>query len=281
VSRGVRPLDGSFDNTPGLSFCFGLLLTPDGQQRVCEATGGSVGPHSAFRYTFTDCLSGRRVVLEGDGDTPIVGEWRPIMSRERLARLTGLAPLTLRDGSILWQGGWWTKERRNPIMLGLYRFCMEHPVACTHNELRAILLNQDPRDDVTCPRFNNTRDFAERVADTVDSGRLALADAIRYHYEHDLAMTRRSYPDAVEVNLARLADAAGYPVLLGCAQHLVDCAAEEIEHEITQAKLDAVGGALQESLFAAAPVAPAARAAQPNRVTPSAPPAEPETPSLF
>lgn len=278
MSKGVRPLDGEHGHEPGSSFCFGMLVYPDGTEQICESAGGSTGPYSAYRYAFTDCLTGERIALEGDRKkTPPVGEWRPITSRERLKRLTGLEPPTLRDGSILWEGAWWTKERRNPIMRGLYRFCMEEAIACTHHELRAILMNEDPETGWTHPRFNTTREFAERVADTVDAGELDLTDAITHHYQHDLAMTPRwcwftgerhgrrlswCDPCARDVNLGRLAEAGGLPALIANAEVVVQAAREDIEREIVQAKLDAAGGSLQEHLFSPQPNAePAPRAA--------------------
>jgi hypothetical protein len=289
VSRGVRPLDGQHGHEPGSSFCFGVLVCADGTQRVCESAGGSTGPYSAYRYAFTDCLTGERVTLTGDRKkTPPVGEWRPITSRDRLKALTGLAPPTLRDGSILWEGAWWTKERRNPIMRGLTHFCMEEPVACTHYELRAILLNEDPESDWMHPRFNNTRDFAERVADTVDARQLGLIDAITQHYQRDAAMTERwcwrtgerggrctSWCErgAREVDLRRLADAGGLPVLLTNAEAAVAAAHEDIAREIAQARLDAAGGALQEHLFSPQPAARHKRAVVPVGASTQAVPA--------
>ncbi len=265
VSKGVRSLDGQHGHEPGSSFCFGVLVCPDGTQRLCESAGGSSGPYSAYRYAFTDCLTGERVTLTGDREkTPPVGEWQPITSRERLKALTGLSPPALRDGSILWEGAWWTKEQRNPIMRGLTHFCMEEAVACTHHELRAIVLNEDPEPDWMHPRFNTTRDFAERVADTVDAGKLALKDAITRHYERDAAMTERwcwrtgerdggriSWCEhgARDIDVRRLADAGGLPVLLAHAEAVVTAARESIAREITQARLDATGDALQEQLF--------------------------------
>lgn len=265
MSRGVRPLDGTHANTPGSSYCFGLLVTLAGEQHVCEATGGSVGPYGAYRYTFIDCLNGQKITLEGNRrDTPQLGEWRPIMSRDRLKRLTGLQPPTLRDGSIQWEGARFTKERRNPIMRGLCRLCTDHPIACTHVELRSILLNEDPQENWMSPRYNNIRDLAERVADTVDGGHLALTEAISHHYQRDLAMTpgwcwhtseragRRlswCHPAARDADLLRLGDAGGLPDLLAGAEQAVQTARDEIAREITQARLDAAGGALQEALF--------------------------------
>jgi hypothetical protein len=258
-------LDGQHGHEPGSSFCFGVLVCPDGSQRVCESAGGSTGPYSAYRYAFTDCLTGERVTLTGDRkETPPVGEWRPVTSRDRLIALTGLSPPALRDGSILWEGAWWTKERRNPIMRGLAHFCMEEPVACTQYELRAILLNEDPESNWMHPRFNNTRDFAERVADTVDAGQLALKDAITRHYRQDVAMTERCCWRTVErrgrsiswyehracdIDTLRLADAGGIDVLLARAEAVIAAARETIAREITQARLDTAGGALQEHLF--------------------------------
>jgi hypothetical protein len=265
VGKGVRPLDGQHGHEPGSTYCFGVLVYPDGRERICESAGGSTGPYSAYRYSFTDCLTGERLTLAGDREkTPAVGHWRPITSAKRLKALTGLEPPVLRDGSILWEGRWWTKERRQPIMRGIASLCWQRDIACTYHELRAILLNYDPELDWSNPRFNNTREFAERVADSVTAGEFTLRDAINHHYLRDVELTPRwcwwhgtrqgrptswCEPAAREVNLARLADAGGLPVLLAEADSAVQTAECEIDSEITEAKLQAAGGALQEHLF--------------------------------
>jgi hypothetical protein len=266
MGRGVRLLDGDYDHSPGSSFCFGVLIHPDGQERICESVGGSGGPYSAYRYAFTDCLTGERVALEGDREkTPPVGEWHPITSAVRLKALTGLEPPRLRDGSSLWEGAWWTKERRNPIMRGVISLALERDIACTHHELKAILLNYDPETDWCNPRINNVRDFAERVADTVASTGVAVRAAAVEQYTKDLETTPRwcwwqgsrqgrqtswCAPAARDVNLAALAHAGGLPMLLAHIEASVENARTEIEREITSARLEAAGGALQEHLFA-------------------------------
>jgi hypothetical protein len=265
MGKGVRPLDGDLDHSPGSSFCFGVLIYPDGRERICESAGGSGGPYSAYRYAFTDCLTGERIALEGDREqTPPVGQWRPITSAERLKALTGLEPPRLRDGSMLWEGAWWTKERRNPIMRGVINLALERDIACTHHELKAILRNYDPETDWCNPRFNNVRDFAERVADTASTG-LDLRAAVEQQYTRDLEATPRwcwrqgtrqgrqtawCAPAARDVNLAALAAAGGLPMLLAHVEASVEKARGEIEREVTAARLEAAGGALQEHLFA-------------------------------
>ena len=266
MGKGVRPLDGEYDHSPGSSFCFGVLIYPDGRERICESAGGSGGPYSAYRYAFTDCLTGERVVLEGDREkTPPVGEWRPITSAQRLKALTGLEPPRLRDGSSMWEGAWWTKERRNPIMRGLIGLVLARDIACTHSELKAILLNYDPETDWCNPRFNNVRDFAERVADTGASTGLALLSAVEEQYTRDVETTPRwcwyqgtrqerqtawCAPAARDVSLAKLAQVGGLPILLEHVEASVQTASDEIEREIAAARLEAAGGALQEHLFA-------------------------------
>ena len=54
---------------------------------------------------------------------------------------------------------------------------------------------------------------------------------------------------ARDIDVGRLADAGGLPVLLAHAETVVTAAREAIAREITQARLDAAGGALQEHLF--------------------------------
>ena len=185
-------MDGTHGNEPGSSFCFGVLVLPDGSERVCESAGGSTGPYSAYRYAFTDCLTGEPIELEGDKKkTPPVGEWRPITTRQRLLALTGLEPPALRDGSILWEGKWWTKERRSPVMRGLTKLCADRQIACGTYELKAILRNEDPEQDWTHPRHNTTRELAERVADTVAAGSHTLLAVVRAHYQRDVEMTPR------------------------------------------------------------------------------------------
>jgi hypothetical protein len=282
VGKGVRPLDGQHGHEPGSTYCFGVLVYPDGRERVCESAGGSTGPYSAYRYSFTDCLTGERITLTGDRETtPPVGQWRPITSAKRLKALTGLEPPVLRDGSILWEGAWWTKERRNPIMRGIASLCEERYIACTHHELKAILLNDDPEFDWCNPRFNNTRDFAERVADSVAAGEFTLRDAITHHYRRDIQLTPRwcwwqgtrqdrktswCAPAARDVDVVRLADAGGLPILLAKAESAVHTAECEIDSEITDAKLDAAGGALQEHLFDPTVTTPVG-AAEPKRLS--------------
>lgn len=266
MGKGVRPLDGEYDHSPGSSFCFGVLVTPDGRERICESAGGSGGPYSAYRYAFTDCLTGERIALEGDSEkTPPVGQWRPITSPERLKALTGLEPPRLRDGSSMWEGAWWTKERRNPIMRGVINLALERDIACTHHELKAILLNYDPETAWGNPRFNNVRDLAERVADTVASTGIAVRDAAEEQYTKDVETTPRwcwfqgdrqgrqtawCAPPARDVSLAALAEAGGLSTLLAHVEASVQKAQEDIDREITAARLQAAGGALQEHLFA-------------------------------
>ena len=296
MGKGVRPLDGELDHSPGSSFCFGVLVYPDGRERICESAGGSSGPYSAYRYRFTDCLTGERIDLEGDREkTPPVGEWRPITSAERLKALTGLEPPILRDGSMLWQGAWWTKERRNAIMRGVIGLAIDRDIACTDHELKAILLNEDPEEDWTNPRFNNVRHFAARVADTVASTTLDLCAAVAHHYTRDVESTPRCCwwegtrqgrktswcaPAARDVNLAKLADAGGLPILITHVGASVQSASDEIEREITIGRLEAAGGSIQEPLFGA-PEAQRDRRAGFTEEARALPASSTEAPSLF